>query len=315
MVFIGTAQQARLFDAARRHLGSGGDATFKEVARTAFDLPMDQLTYAHLMTLLKNLEGSSAATLGRQPAFALAAAIRQLGGAPDTGLGDRLIAAIAKRLGPAAEPFIETVCKRQGLLIATLDKNDLVPLAQAVKQDAALLLGEDAASSLAAAVLECGTGHNPDLAPKCIALATEHLGPDGEAMVRSVCRNRLEVELEELSTETLDLLARIVEEEMPARIGAARAAAFVDAAKQSISSPATELREKILLFARRAVGPVGEQFVQQTCAKNGLPFRAVDYEHLMWLAEILRGEGTPLLGKQKADDLAREVRGLLTGGR
>lgn len=313
MVFIGTAQQARLFDAARRHLGPGGDATFKEAARATFDLPMDQLTYSHLMSVLKNFESSAAATLGRQPAAALAAAIRKLGDGRDTGLGDRLIAAIAKRLGPAAEPFVETVCKRQGLLIATVDKNDLAQLAQAVKQDASLLLGDEAAASLAAAVLECGAGRNPDLAPKCIALAAEHLGADGEAMVRSVCRNRLEVELEDLSTETLDLLARIVEEDLPVRVGAARAAAFVEAAKQSISSPATELREKILLFAKRAIGPVGEQFVQQTCAKNGLPFRAVDYEHLMWLAEILRSEGAPILGKQKADDLAREVRGLLTG--
>lgn len=313
MVFIGTAQQARLFDAARRHLGPGGEALLKEAARTSFALPMEQLTYPHLLALLKNLESAAPASLGTPPAAALAKGLRALGAAPDRGLGARLIAAVAKKLGPAAEPFLETVCTRQGLLIATLDRHDLVPLAQAVKQDATPLLGEETARSLATAVLECGTARGADLAPQCIALATEHLGAEGEAILRSVCRNRLEVELEELSVETLDLLARVVEEEVPARIGRLRAAAFVEAARQAISSPATELREKILLLAKRAVGPVGEQFVQQTCAKNGLPFRAVDYEHLMWLAEVLRSEGAPLLGKQKADDLAREVRGLLTG--
>jgi hypothetical protein len=33
----------------------------------------------------------------------------------------------------------------------------------------------------------------------------------------------------------------------------------------------------------------------------------------MWLAEVMRTEATPLVGKKGADDMARTIRGFLTG--
>ena len=123
----------------------------------------------------------------------------------------------------------------------------------------------------------------------------------------------MEVELEDLDADGIGRLARLVEEEAPAQVGTARAAAFVAAARRSVTSPAEELRRKVLALAQRYVGPVGADFVHEVCEGHGLPFRAVDYEHLMWLAEALRGEAAPLIGRQSADELARGVRTLLTG--
>jgi hypothetical protein len=315
MVFIGIAQQARLFDAAKQHLGPGGESIVRDAARQILDLPLDQVTYPQLSKLLKVLEREAPARLGREPATALAAALLQMRSEAEVSLGPRLLAAVTKRMGPAAEPFLENVCSRHGLLMATLNKPDLLTIAQVIKQDAAVLLGDEAAQGLALAVLESANARPAEFSPKILALASEHLGPEGEAIVRSLCRARLEVEVEDLDADGLSLLARVIEEDAPARIGATRATAFVAAARKSITSPAEELRKKVLELTVRWVGPVGSDFVEDVCDQNGLPFRAVDYEHLMWLAEALRGEAVPLVGKQGADELARGVRALLTGGR
>jgi hypothetical protein len=175
------------------------------------------------------------------------------------------------------------------------------------------LLGEEVAGALATAVLGCGAIHPADLAPRVLALVHEHLGAEGVPQVRALSRDRLELELEELDAEGVSLLARVLETDGPAALGAARAAAFVQAARRSIASPAAELRGQVEELTRKYIGPVGGQFLQDVCERHGLPFRAVDYEHLMWLAEALRAEAAPFAGKQGAEELARGVRALLTG--
>src|SRR5207253_11477108 len=98
-------------------------------------------------------------------------------------------------------------------------------------------------------------------------------------------------------------------------IGAERTGVFLGLAKQAVASPADPLRQKILELARRQIGPAGPDFLKRACTKNGLPFDAVDYEHIMWLAEVIRADAKPLVGQKGADELARGVRAFLTGGR
>jgi hypothetical protein len=313
MVFIGAAQQNRLFEAARQHLGSSGETMVRDVARQTFNLPMDQITYAQLAALLQTIAREAPAQLGRGPATELATALRRLREEIESSLTTRLIAAAAKLMGPAAQPFLETVCSNHDLLLATIDKSDLLTIAQAVKHHATILLGDEVAQGLAMAVLESGSVKPAEIAPMILALAAEYLGAEGEALVRSLCRRRLEVEIEEIEGEGVSQLARIVEEEVPTHIAVARAAAFVAAARKSTTSPADGLRRKIVGLATDAVGPAAPDFVRTACARAGMPFEAVEHEHLMWLTEVLRGEAVPIVGKKAADELARGVRGLLTG--
>jgi hypothetical protein len=98
-------------------------------------------------------------------------------------------------------------------------------------------------------------------------------------------------------------------------IGGARVAAFLAAARITLNSPNEQLRNRLVEMVTRRVGPAGRDFLHEICLEGGLPFQAIDYEHLMWLSETLRREAAPLAGKKGAEELARSVRGLLTGAK
>lgn len=315
MVVIGTALQTRLLDTAKRQLGPGGESIVREAAQRAAELPLEQLSYAQLPALLTAIERDAPSVVGRDAAYGLAEDLDALHTDADAGLSGRMIGAVGKRLGPAAEPFLANVCGKLGVSLTGVDRAQLPQIAVAVKAEASVLLGEDTARALAAAVEESRSARPPGLVARIIDLARERAGAEGETFIREICHERLEISLDEVDIDGIALLARAVERDGPARIGAQRTAAFLALARPVLASPSEPLRLKMLELAKKKIGPAGPDFLKRACSKAGLPFEAVDYEHIMWMAEVVRTEATPLVGKKGADELAREVRNFLTGGR
>jgi hypothetical protein len=311
MVVIGTALQKRLLDAAREHLGADGEVVLRETAERELNIPLEQVQYTQLGALVAAAERAAAPIAGRGPAFAMAADLDTLAADADAGLAGRLIGAVGKRLGPSAEPFLANICGRAGLVLDEIERGQLLRLAAAVRTEAAILLGEESAEAVAQAVQEAGEARPPGLVRRLLEIAREHAGDEGEALVRDLCQ-RLEFELDEIPIAGIDPLARAVERDGPPRLGKVQTAAFMAAVQRAVVSPATGLRQKVVALTSREMGPAGPLFLKKATAKHGLPFDAVDFEHLMWLAEVIRAESAPIIGKQAADELAREVRGFLT---
>src|SRR4051812_37561535 len=115
MVVIGTALQKRLLDAARDHLGADGEAVVREAAERELTTPLEQVHYSQLPSLVSAAERAAAPIAGRAIAFAMAADLDTLAVDADAGLPGRVIAAVGKRLGPSAEPFLVNICGRANL--------------------------------------------------------------------------------------------------------------------------------------------------------------------------------------------------------
>lgn len=314
MVAIAIALQNRLLEAAKRQFGPHGEALLHETAERALGVPLEQVTYAQLPQLLSALQREAPLRVGRDGAYALARDLERLQSEAAADLCDRLTDAAGKLLGPAAKPFLATVCSRLGLGLTTIDHTHLQQLVAAVKQDAGVFLGPDSAQALAAAIGEAGAATSSSMASRVIEVATAHFGQEGERMVRELCRERLETELDDLGCHGITVLAQAAERDGPAHIGPLRMAAFLAAAREAMVAPGSGLRRKLVELTTQQIGPAGAIFVKKACAKNGLPFEAVGYEHLMWLAEVLRREAAPLVGEHDADDLARAVHNLLDEG-
>jgi hypothetical protein len=315
MVYIGSAVQNRLFATAKRHLGSGGDAIVIAAAQDAFDRTVDRLTFAEIPHLLQNVEPLARTQVGEEAAHALAAALDQLPVESDAGLNERLVAALNKSVGAAAEPLLRAACARLDLSFEAIGPDTLPDLADALHEGAVPLFGGATATQIRAAALEaCGTPSGR-LTAQIVALARSHLGDGGDAIIERLCREHLQVALDDLDGAGVRRLAATVRELGPDVIGAAVTASFVAEAARALTSPADGLRRQVIEVTRAVIGPLAPEFLEEVCAQRGLPFHAVDYEHLMWLAETLRAEAEPFAGRDAADNLARSVRAFLTGKR
>jgi hypothetical protein len=102
-----------------------------------------------------------------------------------------------------------------------------------------------------------------------------------------------------------------VEQAGPAGLGAARTEAFVAAFRHAVVDPGEQLRSRLLELANTHLGPAAPVLLKRICTRHGLPFEAISYEHLMWLADAFRSEVAPVTGEQEAEEFAREVRALL----
>jgi hypothetical protein len=314
MVFIGSNTQTRLLELAKRQFGPGGDVVLRDAARDTFNVPFEQVTFVQLPKVLSAVE-HDAPRVGARFAAALAVELDRLHAEADTDLLTRLERAIAKHVGRAAGPMVENVCGRLGFLPTTVNRERLPDVARLVQQDTVPLLGAEAARALAMDIVDSADASPAGLSRKIIDLSVDYLGQDGEAFIRRLCRERLEIHVEELNLAGVAMLARVVERHGAAMIGGARVAAFLASARIALSSPNESLRNKIVEMVMRRVGPAGRDFLDDICLAGGLPFQALDYEHLMWLSETLRREAAPLAGKKGAEELAKSVRGLLTGAR
>ena len=184
-------------------------------------------------------------------------------------------------------------------------------LMAAIESEARPFVGGDAAASLSAAVEQARRQRPPGLVALVLEIVAEYAGDEGEQICRELCRTHLDVELEELDLDRLPALARAVEAHAAPLIGASRTAAFLAAARQAIVEPGNPLRARLGELAGRQLGPAAGVFVRRAVERNGVPFDAVSYEHLHWLADVLRREAALLAGDAEADELARRVRLLL----
>lgn len=313
MVYIGEALQTRLIDVAKRQLGAEGEALLRETARDVFDAPLHQLTYAQLPLLFSTIEHYAGEKLGAAPARLLAREIKTLVAASEAQIPEALVGSVSKQIGGMARALLEMSCARLDLELDLVTIEQLPELAAAVRVDAEVLFSRQSADALAEAVTRVQQLQPVQMLAQLTAIATRRLGIHGEITIRRLCRDRLEIEPEDLTIATLPLLARIIEQEGSTVIGAARVEPLIAAARQCLISPAETLRVKVIDLVSRMVGPAATSLLEDGCARRGLPFQSVEYEHLMWLTEVVRAETLPLVGKRRSDDLAKNIRALLTG--
>ena len=312
MVCIGGGVENRLYATANRCLGPDGAALLRAAAEQCFGRSVEQLTYAQIPELLTATERMAAVHAGQGSAYALAAALTLLQAEVDAGLSGRLVGLLTRLMGSTAEPLLRAACAQLGFVPEAVDRARLRDLAEVIHETALSLLGGEMAASLRQSVLEAARLRPAGLTPQIVALAREHLGDEGEGYIQQLCRDHLEIALDDLDAGGVRLVAVAVEKHGPATIGAARAALFVADAAHALVSPAAPLRRRIVELTSDAVGPLAPEFIEEVCARHGLPFDTVDTEHLLWLAEALRVETEPLAGKNAAEGLERELRALRT---
>jgi hypothetical protein len=301
----------RLLEAARRELGQDGDTILCDITELALNIPFEEITYAELPHLLIAVHQGAPALAGRDPALDLAQALDALRIELEAELRRRLVDNLSTSLGPAAEPFIVNVCAGIDLDFRQVAVPQL-PLVAAATERAGAIFGPALAQALAATV--DGAGTLPGVADRIITTATGRLGPEGDAVIREVCRERLGKDLDDLQVDDITSLIRAVESDGSIRIGTMRTAAFITAARFAVVNPTSSARSPLVQLVNREMGPAGEIFLKKTCSKHGLPFEAVCYEHLPWLSGILRQEAAPLLGAPGAEHLALAVERLRPEG-
>ena len=313
MVAVGGAMQARLLDAAIRQLGVDGDLLLQETAEQTFGAPLQHLTHAQLADLLGVMEQRAPERLGQDVSRELAADLDRLVDESDAIFHRRLIGAATKSVGPSAEPLLRNMCTRLGLELETVRPGEAQALAAAIRKEVAAFLGVETATALAAAIIEVAHVDSADLLPRVVTLSRERIGEAGEAVIRRMCREHLELGLDDLDGNAVRRLSRVVAESGSAAIGRARAASFCAAARLVVANPADSLRRSVLELTTRAFGPAAGDFVREACTAEGVPFEALDYEHLPWLAEVLRERAALVMGKKVAESLAASMRALPTG--
>ncbi|MGD9890616.1 MAG: zinc ribbon domain-containing protein [Dehalococcoidia bacterium] len=308
---VGDDLRRRLLEASRRELGPDGDGILREITERSLNVPFDEITYAELPHLLIAVHQSAPALAGSAPARDTARALDALAVDLQAEMRRRLVERLAVSLGPAAEPFIVNVCAGIDLDFGQVAVPQL-PLVAAAVERAGAIFGPDLARSLAAMVDDAGA--LPGVAEPVSAIATEQLGVEGDALIRDLCRERLGKDLTALQIDDLEPLSRAVERDGPTRIGTTRTAAFIAAARFAVVNPANSARALLVQVVNREMGPAGEAFLKKTCARHGLPIEVIGYEHMPWLAGVLRQEAAPLLGASGAERLALAVERLQPEG-
>ena len=313
MVTLSATAQKRLRDVTIRHFGATGEELLGRALSRITDAPLKTLAYSQVAPLVRAMEEEAAAFWASGQSTALAAALgRRLDGF-EQELFDRLEARLRRYLGHAARDLLITVCNRNGLSREDIRRGQIEPLIDTVAHDVEGLFGEDGAAMVRDALL-LGLSPQPhELTAAVDALAGEHLGPDGAKVLRELCHSHLEMELEDMDIGAVRRLAQVIERGGLELGSDARISAFETDARTVLSCGSRPLQARIKDFAIRAVGPAGPDLLRNAAARNGLPYEAIEPEHLMWLAEVLRTEVGKVMGKKSGDELARQLRALLTG--
>lgn len=311
MVAIATSLQHRIIQAAEQHLGPSAEAFVREVCRNRLNTPFETLEYSQINALLRAIETDAGPVLGRRIADSLAEMLLQIRADIEAGIPGRLVGSVARVLGPAAEPFMRTVCAKMGITLDAVTRELLPAVARHAAAEVQPLLGSETAETLSHMIERVAHARPQGMVASVVDAAKRAMGQQGEQFIRELCRRKLEIELDDIEPDGLELLAQKVRAEAEGLIGSAGAQAFAQAVAAALVSPNVALRSKLIELARRFIGPAGEDFLRRSCRKMGMPWDAVDHEHLMWLAEVVRSESAPLIGKKQADEFARAVRGFL----
>jgi hypothetical protein len=202
----------------------------REAAQNVVGVPLEQVSYAQLPSLLGAVERDAPLPPGGRPPLH---SPRSLTGFTPTPGGPERRLTVRWVSGSAVSDRCQRLFKLK-LNLETIDRDHLPQLAAAVRQDAALLLGPDVAAQLGQAVEDAAAARPVGLSKRVIEVATERAGTQGEQVIRELCHERLEIDLDDLNGRCS--LLRAVERDGPAirRLGAA---GFVAAAKGKVARP------------------------------------------------------------------------------
>lgn len=312
MVAIAIATQKRILDAVGRHFGTASDDLVRDLCNQRLGAPFERLEFHQLGNLIKALDNEAGTMLARR-ADLLADDILKIQQDIVAGMPGRLIVSVSRLLGPSAEPFMRTACSRMNIILETLEKKHLGEVAKIAAADAKPVFGEETAEALGNAIERAAFVRPATMVAALVDAAKQHMGARGEAFLRDLARQKMEIELDDIDPEALPMLANKVRASGADIVQTAAGPGLTQAIAAAIVSPNVSLRAKLIDTARKFVGPAAENFLKQSTRKAGMPWDAIDLEHMMWLAEVVRAEATPLIGKKQADAFAHIVRGYLTG--
>jgi hypothetical protein len=274
-------------------------------------MTLETLGYEQLDVLFERLERDLPHDLGRDLATELAAEIDRRCSPDAHDLTERLVEAVAVYFGPSAEQFLLTMRARLSGAPATLTMGHLPELAEIAERATSNALGPESAAELTELIRNVRPAQTADLAQEILRIATEQAGINGEAGIRAICRQRLEVELEEIAADGVAALLGAVEQDRGRAFLTRGLPSFVLAARTALHAPGAALRAQLVGVAGRSIGPVSEILVKRVCARQGIPFDALTYEHLNGLAGALADEARPHIGGAAAEELRGRVVALL----
>ena len=311
MAVVAISQQVRILDAAGRCLGPHGEAIVREAAARLCGAAFETLSYGQIETLFDRLERDVPRDLGRDLAAALAGEIRRQCSPDGADLTEQLVETIAAYFGPSAERFLATMRSRLSGAPATLTAEHLPELAEVAEQATRNALGPESARELIALMRQAAPAQTPDPSPEVLRIAAAHAGDHGVAGMRAICRERLEVEIEEIRADGLALLLGAIEQDGGRAFLTRGMPSFVPAARAALHAPGAALRGQLIATVGRTIGPVSELLVKRVCARQGIPFDALTYEHLDGFATAVRDEVRAHVGEAAAEELRQRITALL----
>jgi hypothetical protein len=312
MAVVAVSQQVRILDAAGRCLGAQGEELIRTAAMRSFRTSFDNLSYDQLDILLDALQREVPAEMSRAVARRLVEEI-DLQCSPDSvEISEQLIHVISTVYGPSAPQFLLNVHAEMGGAPDVLTATHLPEVAEIAARLTRVALGPQTAQELSEAIRGVAPSDQPNLPAEILRIAAEQAGVNGEAGMRDLCRTHLEIDIEELHQEGLALLTGAINQDGGRAFTTRSMAAFVAEAQTALHEHGQSLRRELVATAGRFLGPASDVVVRRICARQGIPFDALTYEHIGGLALALRDEAHQYVGRDVADELMQSVAALLT---
>lgn len=310
MVSLTPTTQSRLAELARHHLGNEWPAVFHQASVDAGAVGFDKLAYLEVPRFLVAIHHLSAALMGRETAARVLEVLRPLAGAASPP--EDPVVALTAVLGPSASVIYTTLTAKAGVNPDDWSQEARQKLACAAQEHIAGLLGEPVAKQMAE-VLDPPANIRSMLPKGTVVRAVEALGEEVAVQVTALCKRELRRPLDDLDAAGVTDLIRVIGAEGARGFGEENAARFVATLRQAMGGASPRLQAQLVDLIAEYLGPMAREFLEDVCLQHGVPLTMLDFEHLMWLAEVLRAEAGALVGNADADRLARSVRALVTG--
>lgn len=303
----------RLRRIAVRHFGPVGDTLLADGARASGAPAFDQIPVEQLSAVVDFIATHGGERAGATSAARLAAEIARLQENFAFPARERLEQVLQPWLGRMTPAFLQQCLEQTGVVAGTLSPDSMVRLAEAVAENATTAFGAEVAGEMAAAVRGVRDAAHAELHQEAIKLALEIAGPDGDPMLRSLCKEHLGFELERIEASSMAALAKVVETAAPDLIGRHQTEAFVTNARRVLAGSAKPLRDNLQQVMLRFLGPLGQELVDDLTARRGTPYDQMDQGDLAWLAEALGQEAMPVIGRRQAEEMAKAMLDVMAG--
>ena len=310
MANLSASARARLVEVAERHFGSGGRELLESCLHDVVGTELETLRYAQAGALLRAMADRSPQYWVRDRAGGLSRSLLEYADQVDAALSARIETALQQHIGKHAPVFLRTLCQRGGLDPQGLQLPDLPALLILLRQEASTTFGAEGAAEVVTAVQAAAEHGGPEVALEVDHLARQWLGPGGERLVRDFVRRRFEIELADLDLNGVKRLAEAVSEHATELSGDGWSEAFISDARAAMLMGSPEIQERLRVLSILILGPAGPKIVRKACTTHGLPWEAIDADHLLWLAGILKQETEGVVGPKVAAALSAQVQSL-----